>query len=113
MVDESGKPVEASVRYLTRASELAPENADIWVWLSQSLFNRHRIEEGERAVQRALSINPENAEAHFSHWTFLAKRNAPNSEKVAALSACLRRDPNHFLAKMMYRSATGTDYGPA
>jgi len=107
VVDESGAYVEDSVRYLRRATELNPGNSDVWVWLSASLFNRGRKKEAGRALEKALSIDPCNSEAHFHKMLYL---DGPQSEKDNELLLCLRYNPNHPLARLLYRRRTGKEY---
>jgi cytochrome c-type biogenesis protein CcmH/NrfG len=108
-VDNSGVPIEESVRYLTRATELNPDNSEIWVWLACSLFNRNRKQEANQAIEKALVINPGNAEAHFNKMLFMAA-NGPSDDQEKELLLCLRSDPNHPMARMLYRMKHGKEY---
>jgi tetratricopeptide (TPR) repeat protein len=109
-VDESGKPVEDSVKYLTHATELNPHNAEIRVWLACSLFNRKRNHEADQALEKALSLNPCDAEAHFQKMLFLAAANCPVSEQKKELLMSLQYNPDHFMARILYRMHNGKEY---
>jgi cytochrome c-type biogenesis protein CcmH/NrfG len=102
--------MEESVRYLKRALELNPDNSEIWVWLACSLFNRKRVQEANQALEKALILNPCNAEAHFNKMLFLAAANSTISEQTKELLLCLQYDPNHDMARMLYRMQFGKEY---
>jgi Tfp pilus assembly protein PilF len=49
--------------HLRKAVQAAPTYADAWVSLAATLGTESRIPEAQQAVQRALEIDPQNANA--------------------------------------------------
>jgi len=61
----SGQSMEA-VGYFEKATQLSPDNADAWMNLSTAFKAVGRIKDGEEALNRAVSIDPEVANRNAS-----------------------------------------------
>jgi tetratricopeptide (TPR) repeat protein len=107
-----GSPTGEGLPYFNKASALNPGNSEIWTWLSVALMNCGRTQEAKKALARALELDPGNAEAHFQKSLELGSEGAPNEQRFKEILLCLRYDPSHPLAGMLYRAATGQDYKP-
>ncbi len=63
VIMESQRDFASAMTYLTKALELDPGNDVAHDYMGSALFNLRRYEEASRYFERALAINPSNAEA--------------------------------------------------
>jgi adenylate cyclase len=93
------QPYEAMERLCRRAVDLDASYAQAWALLAfaqQALHRNHRrAGDGEAALNRALALNPDLAEAR-SLKAGLLSRVGRHDEAAAEISAALRLDPESF-----------------
>jgi Flp pilus assembly protein TadD len=76
---------EDATEQLTRATELAPENADAWHYLGEALATEGRMEEAGEAFRRAVELNPADQVA-LSHLGHTSAATGREQEAVSYLS---------------------------
>jgi tetratricopeptide (TPR) repeat protein len=76
---------EDATEQLTRATELAPENADAWHYLGEALATEGRMEEAGDAFRRAVELNPADQVA-LSHLGHTSAATGREQEAVSILS---------------------------
>jgi Flp pilus assembly protein TadD len=65
-----------AVPSLTRASELAPQDAPVWHYLGEALASEGRTAEADAAFRKAVELDPEDrvALSHLGHTSLVAGR---------------------------------------
>jgi serine/threonine protein kinase/cytochrome c-type biogenesis protein CcmH/NrfG len=93
----------AAVDMLENATKLDPKFADAWARLAEALMlvgttsssSAHWVHDAEKALKKAISLDPDNAEAHCAQgrilWTPAKK--FQNGPALRALSRALRINP--------------------
>src|SRR5271168_214208 len=76
---------EDATGQLTRATELAPDNADAWHYLGEALATEGRMEEAGDAFRRAVELNPADQVA-LSHLGHTSAATGREQEAVSILS---------------------------
>jgi tetratricopeptide (TPR) repeat protein len=93
---------ETPVRYLESAERLNPNNALVKVALTKALFNARRLDDALNTIEAALRLEDRNAEAHFLKAMLLSSKGMKEESMVEG-KLCLKYDPNHVMAKMLFR----------
>ena len=83
-----------------RVLALDPNNAEAWAWLGRAILNQRlpaygfspserneRLEEGRKAVEKALALNPNSAVAHVAEALLYRQLRRPFDEARAAAAA--------------------------
>jgi adenylate cyclase len=102
------RPMEAAERLCGRAVEIDPGYALAWAMMSSAqnhlstLFGRAN-DGGEAALDRALTLNPDLAEARASRAVILSYA-GQNEEAAAEIAVALRLDPESF--EVNYRAGS-------
>lgn len=89
--EEAGSLIQES---LMKALELDSENAEVQYTLAIiSIWVMWEWEGGEEALKKALSINPNHAEAHAYYSHFLLTMGRPQEEVMKEVETALKLDP--------------------
>jgi len=100
----------AAVDMLENATKLDPKFAEAWARLAEALMlvgttsssSPHWVREAEKALRKAISLDPDNAEAHCAQgrilWTPAKK--FQNGPALRALSRALRINPGCHPARV-------------
>jgi adenylate cyclase len=94
------QPYEAMERLCRRALDLDPGYAQAWTLLAFAQYSLHRnhrraSDGGEAALDRAMALNPDLAEARSQKAAMLSHAGR-HDEAAAEISAALRLDPESF-----------------
>jgi adenylate cyclase len=100
--EEDVGAMDAIVRLCTRATEIDPGYAQAWALMAIGHMILHFVhgragDGGLDAIDRALKLGPDSAEAHAIRSKILSRQNRPQ-EARAEIDIALRLDPDSFEA---------------
>jgi tetratricopeptide (TPR) repeat protein len=97
-----------AAEYLSKAVELAPENADAWRELGDALLNEDRLKEATDAFRQAVELRPNDVGSlvQLAHTAYAA---GDPQDAIGAIRQAVERDPNSLGARRalleIYRAA--------
>ena len=99
---------EAMERLCRRAVDIDPGYAQAWALMALAQYNLHRVygragDGGQRALERALALNPDLSEARSLKAKMLSDA-GQRQEAAAEIAAALRLDPESW--EVNYRAGT-------
>lgn len=86
--------IDDAVEILQKATELAPDRADVRVALGRALARAERPDEAETALRRAIELDPDSVEAHRWLGNLLIERPDRMREGLAELEEYRRLKTN-------------------
>jgi Tfp pilus assembly protein PilF len=99
-----GKPAEAGV-YLQKAVAIAPQNTGVQTAWGQFLSSQKRYAEAEKALQRAVQLDPKAPLPHELLGDLYLMSLKKPQEAIVAYRACLSVDPTNPKASFMLGTA--------
>lgn len=92
--------------YLLRATELKPNDAEIWFMYGLCMGKCEAIDESVHALEKAVVLDPKHADAHYNLGVaYFMKENLEKAEKYLATALALQ--PEHLLARHAMRVLKG------
>jgi tetratricopeptide (TPR) repeat protein len=101
-----------AIRYLQRAVEVEPENADAWRDLGDALLFENRLAEATKAFRQTVELRPNDVSA-LVQLAHAAYAGGDPEEAIGHIRHAVERDPNSLAARRalleIYRAARRFD----
>lgn len=110
---ETNGSFEDAAKYISRANDILPDNADILTHYGSVLLRLGRFKEGESIAERATRLAPGSGPA-FGILGYAQYQLSKTKEAIASLQHSLQLQPDSKVAELLKRAerelATGSDF---